>query len=107
MDMRWRAPNGKSFNVIHLTCCLSVTVFIMVFCFTPTIGLEERHISVCIPENSTLARTANCKCYSGGRGGRERRSCGQSSGELIDLVCSGVSVVDLPMGEVYGQITCL
>ena len=106
MDVRWRAPNGQSF-AIHLTCCISVTVF-MVFCCTLTNGLTEEHISSCIRGNSTLAQTANCKCYRGGRGGRDGRSCGQSQNiELVDLVCSGVSAVDLPMGEVYGNITCL
>ena len=106
MDMRWKAPNGQSF-VIHPACCISVTVF-MVFCCTLTNGLTEEHISSCIRGNSTLAQTANCKCYRGGREGRDGRSCGQSVNvEFIDLVCSGVSAVDLPTGEVYGNITCL
>ena len=48
MDVRWRAPNGQSF-AIHLTCCISVTVF-MVFCCTLTNGLTEEPISFCIRE---------------------------------------------------------
>ena len=105
MDIGSTASSRQSF-IIHLTCCISVTVF-LVFCCSLTNGVTEEPISFCISENSTLAQVANCKCYRGGRGGRDGRSCGQSDIELVDLVCSGVSAVDLPVGEVYGHVTCL
>lgn len=79
---------------------------LLAFCSAPTNGVTEQNIAFCIPEASTLARTAKCVCYTGGRAARDRRSCGVS-GNLVDLVCSGVSAVDLPADEVYDHLTCL
>ena len=85
--------------------CITVTI-LLAFCSAPTNGVTEGPISTCISENSILARTGNCKCLLGGRGGGSGRSCGFSS-VLVDLVCSGVSAIDLPAGEVYDNLTCL
>lgn len=91
---------------IHFPYLNIATTLIVVFCFTPTTGAYVVPISHCFSENSTLARLADCTCYQGGRGGIDGRSCGQSS-ELVDLVCSGVSAIDFPPGEIYHNVTCL
>lgn len=81
-------------------------VLLLAFYCTLANGVSEEPISFCIPANSTLAQTASCKCYSGGRGGKDGRSCGFSS-DLVDLVCLEVSALDLPIDEVYRHVTCL
>ena len=83
-----------------------VLLLVHMFYGIPTKGVTEKILQQCIPANSTLAQTANCQCYSGGREGRDERSCGFSK-NLVDLVCSGVSGVDLPTDEAYRYITCL
>ena len=94
-------------KLVHLPYfCISVAI-LLAFCSTLSKGVDEVDISFCIPANSRLAQTAaNCRCLKDGRGGRDGRSCG-FSGELVDLVCSGVSALDLPANEVYSHITCL
>ena len=90
--------------------CITVTLLVVFCCAPPVSGIEELDISACIPGNSarSLGQTASCTCHIGGRGGAGRRTCGQSRDiELVDLVCSGVSAVDLPADEVYNNITCL
>ena len=91
---------------VHSTYFCVATILLLVFCCSPTNGVDEVSISSCIPENSTLAQTANCKCYTGGRGGVDGRSCG-FSGRLVDLVCSGVSDFALPVNAEYDHVTCL
>ena len=99
--------NVMTKKLIHLPYfCISVAILLAFRC-TPSKGLTEEDISFCISSNSSLAQTANCQCLRGGRGGRDGRSCGQSNVELVDLVCSGVSALDLPVNEIYSHITCL
>ena len=94
-------------KLVHSTyLCITIALLLVSFC-PPTEAVTEEPISACISNSSTLAVTASCKCYRGGRGGTDGRSCGQSNAEFYDLVCSGVSVVDLPAEDVYSHITCL
>ena len=85
--------------------CISMAI-LLVFCSTSADGLTKEEVSFCIPENSILAEMANCDCFRGGRGGQIGRSCGYSN-DLVDLVCTGVSILDLPVDEIYDHITCL
>ena len=108
MDMAYTISLWMSKIPTHLMYFRISIVLLLVFYSTSTNGITEKILlsEQCIPTNSTLAQTANCKCYSGGRGGRGGRNCGFSK-NLVDLVCLGVSVVDLPTDEAYRYITCL
>ena len=104
VNMGWTVSSRQ--KLVHSTYFCIATTLLLAFCCSPTNGVDDDLTSFCIPENSTLAQTANCRCHRGGRGGMDGRTCGQSA-ELVDLVCSGVSAVDLPVGEFYDHITCL
>ena len=106
MDMAYTVSLSMSKIPTHLMYFRISIVLLLVVYSAPTKEVTEKILQQCIPANSTLAQTANCQCYSGGRGGRDERSCGFSK-NLIDLVCSGVSGVDLPTDEAYRYITCL
>lgn len=96
-----------SFRKKVIILCIHVSMpILLILCSTPANGLTKVNVSSCIPASSILAETANCECFQGGRGGQDGRSCGYST-NLVDLVCSGVLILDLPPGEIYGNVTCL